>query len=160
MVKIPNFLTLQRPPTLPAASPIEAIGPEHSVKLGSFWQKGTFQSSEVSRCPPPLGLGEALVAVQPRQAAQLLRVARPDGGSTSYRLQTKTAPVRRRRSDSERDLGDQAVTRAWFLGDRRYIMKPIPRKPRIIMAQVEGSGTAVTTGVPIEKTPLDTKSEC
>jgi hypothetical protein len=27
---------------------------------------------------------------------------------------------------------------------RRYATKPIPKKPRIIIAQVEGSGTAVT----------------
>ena len=27
---------------------------------------------------------------------------------------------------------------------RRYAMKPMPKKPRIIMAQVEGSGTAPT----------------
>jgi hypothetical protein len=89
MVKIPNFLTLQRPPTLSAASPIEAIGLEHrDVKLGSFWQKlharcrydsfprrpnasrigfvlakSTFLSSEVSCRPPPLGMRDALVAV-------------------------------------------------------------------------------------------------
>jgi len=27
---------------------------------------------------------------------------------------------------------------------RRYAMKPIPKKPRIVIAQVEGSGTAAT----------------
>jgi hypothetical protein len=34
-------------------------------------------------------------------------------------------------------------------------MKPTPKKPRIIIAQVEGSGTAaaITTGAPIEKPP-------
>ena len=30
----------------------------------------------------------------------------------------------------------------------RYAMKPIPRKPRIIIAQVEGSGTAEIEYVP------------
>jgi hypothetical protein len=32
-------------------------------------------------------------------------------------------------------------------------MKPIPVKPRIIMAQVEGSGTAETVSVPTPKPP-------
>jgi hypothetical protein len=32
-------------------------------------------------------------------------------------------------------------------------MKPRPTKPKIIMAQVEGSGTAATTGASIEKLP-------
>jgi hypothetical protein len=36
--------------------------------------------------------------------------------------------------------GDQAKRTAVFL--RRYAMKPSPQKPRIIMAHVEGSGTA------------------
>ena len=30
---------------------------------------------------------------------------------------------------------------------RRYAMKPTPAKPRIIIAQVEGSGTAASCGV-------------
>ena len=37
---------------------------------------------------------------------------------------------------------DQAAIKAGF-DFRRYAMKPMPAKPRIIMAQVEGSGTAV-----------------
>src|ERR1700733_31257 len=36
---------------------------------------------------------------------------------------------------------------------RRYATKPSPQKPRIIMAQVEGSGTALVTEGPWNETP-------
>jgi hypothetical protein len=42
---------------------------------------------------------------------------------------------------------DQAAINAGF-NFRRYAMKPIPAKPRSSIAQVEGSGTAVTCQVP------------
>src|SRR3984957_4655848 len=48
---------------------------------------------------------------------------------------------------------DQARRSAGPLLLRRYAMKPRPTKPKIIMAQVEGSGTAATTGASIEKLP-------
>ena len=40
-------------------------------------------------------------------------------------------------------IADQAAINAGF-DFRRYAMNPTPAKPRIIMAQVEGSGTAAT----------------
>jgi hypothetical protein len=41
--------------------------------------------------------------------------------------------------------GFERQSAIWFwLFFRRYAMQPIPTKPRIITAQVEGSGTAVT----------------
>jgi hypothetical protein len=40
---------------------------------------------------------------------------------------------------------DQAATSALFR--RRYVIAPTPAKPRIIIAQVEGSGTEATTCV-------------
>ena len=40
--------------------------------------------------------------------------------------------------------GDQATLSAVLFCFRRYAMKPRPKNPRIIMAQVEGSGTPVT----------------
>src|SRR6478735_830595 len=40
---------------------------------------------------------------------------------------------------------DQAASARPSLRDRRYAMKLTPAKPRIIMAQVEGSGTAPGT---------------
>ena len=46
---------------------------------------------------------------------------------------------------------DQAKRSASFL---RYAMKAIPRKPRIIVVQVEGSGTAETFSV-TSKTSLE-----
>src|SRR3982074_2765605 len=59
----------------------------------------------------------------------------------------KTA--RRRSLYSRFDFG-QAATAA--LERRRYVMKPMPAKPRIIMPQVEGSGTAATVSkVVVEK---------
>jgi hypothetical protein len=42
---------------------------------------------------------------------------------------------------------DQAKRSAGPFRFRRYAMKPTPKKPRIIMAQVEGSGTAVVMPV-------------
>jgi hypothetical protein len=43
---------------------------------------------------------------------------------------------------------NQAAIKAGF-DFRRYVMKPMPAKPRIIMAHVEGSGTAVVNGVTV-----------
>jgi hypothetical protein len=40
-------------------------------------------------------------------------------------------------------IADQAAIDAGF-DFRRYAMKPMPAKPRIIIADVEGSGTALT----------------
>jgi hypothetical protein len=45
---------------------------------------------------------------------------------------------------------DQAVIKAGF-DFRRYAMKPTPAKPRIIIAHVEGSGTAPTLAPDISK---------
>jgi cation diffusion facilitator CzcD-associated flavoprotein CzcO len=44
-------------------------------------------------------------------------------------------------------LADHAAINAGF-DFRRYAMKPTPAKPRIIMAQVEGSGTAAVRFTP------------
>jgi hypothetical protein len=48
--------------------------------------------------------------------------------------------------------GDQAMPSGALFGFRRYATKPRPQKPRIIIAQVEGSGMAdiVASIVPLE----------
>jgi hypothetical protein len=56
--------------------------------------------------------------------------------------------ARRRLLNSNLMIEDQAAINAGF-DFRRYAMKPTPAKPRIIIAQVEGSGTA-----PAEKVTL------
>jgi hypothetical protein len=55
-------------------------------------------------------------------------------------LKTEKA-ARGRLLNSNAMMVDQAAINAGF-DFRRYAMKPIPAKPRIITAQVEGSGTA------------------
>ena len=58
----------------------------------------------------------------------------------------------RRSLYSRFDFG-QAATAA--LERRRYVMKPMPAKPRIIMPQVDGSATAATVSkVVVEKRPF------
>ena len=42
---------------------------------------------------------------------------------------------------------DQATRSAELPARRRYVMKPTPAKPRISIAQVEGSGTAGAGGI-------------
>jgi hypothetical protein len=44
-------------------------------------------------------------------------------------------------------IADHATINAGF-AFRRYVMKPMPAKPRIIIAQVDGSGTEETFTVP------------
>lgn len=50
----------------------------------------------------------------------------------------------RPRCDRQVTRNNQAIRNAVPFSLRRYAMKPRPPKPRIIMAQVEGSGTAPT----------------
>jgi hypothetical protein len=45
----------------------------------------------------------------------------------------------------------QAKRNAGLAALRRYAKKPMPKKPRIIMPQVAGSGTAETPAVPTAK---------
>src|SRR3977135_2550406 len=58
---------------------------------------------------------------------------------------------------------DQGAASARPLRDRRYAMKPMPAKPRIIMLHVAGSGTAATaisateTSIPPRKLPIPTE---
>jgi hypothetical protein len=58
------------------------------------------------------------------------------------RCRPKEKAARRRPLNSNLLIADQAAINAGF-DFRRYAMKPTPAKPRIIMAQVEGSGTAL-----------------
>jgi hypothetical protein len=65
------------------------------------------------------------------------------------RGQAKTATpnkktTRRRSLCSLKGAGDQAMRNDAPFGFRRYAMKPSPQKPKIIIAQVEASGTAAT----------------
>ena len=64
---------------------------------------------------------------------------------TSAANQKKAAPKAALKFKPD-DL-DQAAINASF-DFWRYAMKPTPAKPRIIMAQVEGSGTAATDAIP------------
>lgn len=71
----------------------------------------------------------------------------------------KTLPNKktaRRRSRCSICAFDQATASDIVpLRERRYVMKPTPAKPRIIMAQVEDSGTAETAVVTVrESTPM------
>jgi hypothetical protein len=50
------------------------------------------------------------------------------------------------------NAGDQVALKADPFCFRRYAMKQRPQKPRIIIAQVDGSGTAATA--PISKFPV------
>jgi hypothetical protein len=56
---------------------------------------------------------------------------------------SKEKAARRRLLNSNLIIVDQAASNAG-LDLRRYAMNPMPAKPRIIIAQVEGSGTAPT----------------
>jgi hypothetical protein len=59
-------------------------------------------------------------------------------------LRPKEKAARRRLPNSNLMIADQAAINAGF-DFRRYAMKPMPAKPRIIIAHVEGSGTAGAT---------------
>jgi hypothetical protein len=80
-------------------------------------------------------------------------------GAKSEKCQTATSRMpgpkekaaRRRLSNSNLTITNQVTSNAVF-DFRRYAMKPMPAKPRIIIAHVEGSGTAdtaVNTAKPI-----------
>ncbi len=58
---------------------------------------------------------------------------------------TNEKAARRRLFNSNPMIVDQAASNAGF-AFRRYAMKPMPAKPRIIIAHVEGSGTAEMLG--------------
>jgi len=69
-------------------------------------------------------------------SAKIDQTQRPPGGGLSV----------------SRSAGDQATLSTVLFCFRRYVMKPTPQKPRIIMAQVEGSGTPETTGALVAPT--------
>jgi hypothetical protein len=93
------------------------------------------------RWPPAIGGGEPLVAVQCRQTLQSAVFVDELYCSScgDSELESKTAPVRGRLSEIESNRNQ--VKRSSSSCLRRQAMKPIPAKPRIIIAQVEGSGT-------------------
>jgi hypothetical protein len=82
------------------------------------------------------------------------KVSRRDGSAT---FKQKDRP-KRSLCSSDR-AGDQATRSAGPFCFRRYAIKPMPKKPWIIIAQVEGSGTAVVNANskavgPVEKPTL------
>jgi hypothetical protein len=72
------------------------------------------------------------------------RTAETCSGSVGQ-ITTQRKAARRRLSISNLMIVDQAAINTGF-DFRRYAMKPMPAKPRIIIAHVEGSGTADTEG--------------
>ena len=92
----------------------------------------------------PLSLNQAPLMFTARRTAELIK----------YAANAKPAVAAKRKSrpkaalNSNLMIEDQAAINAGF-DFRRYAMTPMPAKPRIIIAHVEGSGTAaVSVSVP------------
>jgi hypothetical protein len=70
-------------------------------------------------------------------------------------LNTRSCKQKDRPKTVSEEAGVQAARNARPFCFRRYAMKPTPKKPRITIAQVEGSGTAaMSVPVPKVSTPV------
>ena len=77
------------------------------------------------------------------RTTDIREVRKVPGTEVAQLRSIKEKAARRRPFNSNLIIVDQPVIKVGC-DFRRYAMKPMPAKPRIIMAHVEGSGTAAT----------------